>query len=580
MAVIKVGAFGGMVPAVDDRLLPETAAVLSQNTFLYSGALVPLPQPKELHTLTNAAAAKVFRLPAAYSNSEYLYDSVWMEFEDPNTDVVRAPVFGETFDRYYWASSNAAPKYNTRARIENSDPEFLLGVTTPTVEPTVSPSGGVSSTMVTRAYVYTWVTAYGEESAPSPPQTVTGRIDDTWNITLTAPAADDVDGPDRDIDTVRIYRTITSASGVATFFYVTEQVQSDTSYADSESDDVISANSQLESTNWTPPPSDLQGMVVLPTGSVVGWRENEVWFSEPYRPHAWPAAYVQTLEYPIVGLGVIGQTLVVCTQGYPVTMTGSHPSFMAPAKLTNFEPCSSRGSILSTPEGVYYASPNGLVLVNPGRAENITREMITKDKWQTLTKVSRMRAARLGTAYYAFGSIAAGVFEESAWDPGWIELEDFTGAYAGVIIDPRAPRVAFNLLSSDDPVTAVGNDPWSGELLMIRGGKVLWLDQVSTDTEPELAIWTSKVFQTSDRRNLAACRIYFEDVNGTPDTDFGTFKLYADGRLVYTRELDRSGELFRLPSGFKADFWQFSLEVKVRVLSVQLATSVKELRLA
>ena len=36
---IKLTAFGGMVPAVDERLLPENGAAQADNVWLYSGAL-------------------------------------------------------------------------------------------------------------------------------------------------------------------------------------------------------------------------------------------------------------------------------------------------------------------------------------------------------------------------------------------------------------------------------------------------------------------------------------------------------------------------------------------------------------
>jgi hypothetical protein len=44
---------------------------------------------------------------------------------------------------------------------------YVLGVTPPVAAPTVTPSGGVGST-VTRVYVYTFVTPWGVDSAPSP----------------------------------------------------------------------------------------------------------------------------------------------------------------------------------------------------------------------------------------------------------------------------------------------------------------------------------------------------------------------------------------------------------------------------
>ena len=59
---------------------------------------------------------------------------------------------------------------------------------------------------------------------------------------------------------------------------------------------------------------------------------------------------------------------------------------------------------------------------------------------------------------------------------------------------------------------------------------------------------------------------------------FGVVKVFADGRLILTKELLKSGEQIRLPSGFKAQFWQIEIEARVKVYSLQMATSAKELR--
>ena len=92
---------------------------------------------------------------------------------------------------------------------------------------------------------------------------------------------------------------------------------------------------------------------------------NNVYMCEAYHFHAWPPQYKYATETPIVGLGVLGQTCVVCTQGYPATVTGIKPASCAFTKATTGEPCLSRGSIVSTPQGVIYSSQNGL---HDGRA--------------------------------------------------------------------------------------------------------------------------------------------------------------------------------------------------------------------
>jgi hypothetical protein len=294
--------------------------------------------------------------------------------------------------------------------------------------------------------------------------------------------------------------------------------------------------------------------------------------------HAWPAKYGQAVEYPIVGLGVVGQSLVICTQGYPTIATGPNPAFISLATLTIFEPCLSRGSILSTPEGVYYASPSGLQLIAPGAIQNITREAATKDKWQRLTYLSALRAARLGTAYYAWGTARLGVFDEGAFEPSVFEQEDFTGAYIGIIIDPQAPQVGIVQLTSDKPTVNVQTDPWSGEIFIIRDGKVWWLDMVDLETTLEVSLWYSKIFQTNQVRNFGALKLYFDPLPGSPAGNYGRVKVIADGHIVaMDRPITKSGQLMRPSSGWKADYWQLQVTAQVKVKSVQMANSVKEL---
>jgi hypothetical protein len=590
VAAIKIPTFGGMRPAQDDRLLPETAAALSENTWLYSGKLQGIHAPTLIRECDSPTTSKVFRIPNNYLDAEHLADADWIEFEDPDTDVIRAPVNDDTFDRYYWASSSNVPMYNTRERIASGDTPYILGVPDPTTAPTVSPTGGVGAAS-TRSYVYTWVSAYGEEGPPSPPQTVTGKVDDTWGITLSAAAADDIAGPDRNLTLVRIYRTVTSGSGAATFFLVAEQDIADTTYSDTATDAVVTLNSQLESTNWSGPPA-LTGWVVLGNGIVAGWIGKEVWFSEPYRPHAWPASYALTVDNEIMGLGVVGQTLVVCTQGFPVAFSGVHPASMTESKLSSFEPCTSRGSIVSTTNGVYYASPNGLILVAGNGAVNITRNLITKDRWTALVPTSSLRAALIGDAYYAYGSVRFGVFETTAFETTAFTQQDFTGSYNGVLIDPQNERVAFNVLSNDVPCVNSLNDAFSGELFVIRDGSVYWINIADEEPEHEAFTWRSKIFQPPVSKNLSVFKVYFSVPDTAPTLNpvrntslvqtlqadqYGLVRVYADGNLVCTRELRESGELMRIPSGFTADFWQFEIEGRVDVLSLQAATSAKEL---
>lgn len=427
----------------------------------------------------------------------------------------------------------------------------------------------VDPIVISRSYVYTFVSAYGEEGPPSPATVKTGNEGETWNLVIPDPTTAQSTG--RNITKKNIYRTITSSAGVATYFYVDQIAVGTTAYADTKTDDEISANNQLESTGWSPPDSTFKGWVAMPNGIIAAWKDNEVWFCEPYRPHAWPAEYAVAVDYPVVGCGVLGQTLVICTTGSPWTATGVHPSVMSLAKINSYEPCVSRASIISTPSGVIYASPNGLVIAVPGQVTPLTNTLIGPAKWQSLNTTSKLRALQFNTAYLAY--------------------EAPSTSTKGLLIDtaPNYSRNGYVTLSDTAALTNVFADPWSSQPLMIKGGALYTLDQPdSTNLLPYK--WRSKIFKMNKKENLGAVKVYFTVPTGAPtlttvvtnpttltSTMYGIFRVYCDGVLRYSRELRTSGEEFRLPSGYKAEEWQFEVEARVIVTDIQVASSSREL---
>lgn len=713
MVALKLSNFGGMIPAVDPYLLPDNQAALSENAWVYSGTLEGLRESVEVHTLANPLARKAFRIPKQYYDKDHIPDSYWLEFSEPDVDVINSPVADDQFDRYYWAGQGVPPQYNTRARIVSGSPAFKLGIPAPTVAPYVSRASGkfyqqadtaiyrftggaaniyytrafgldpnsfadgeidtfsyelygqtraISSTegnidtsptpalksspanayrisgnraemrygttvagsrvtiddqgrvtvgiptqpdpalstdpyegpgiQETRAYVYTWVSEYGEEGPPSPATLYTGYSDDEWSVRVTAPDAGVTTG--RNITKVRIYRTVTAVGGPTTFFLVTEMNIATTSYIDKITDDVVVDNTILESTNWSPPPDDLAGLVSLPNGIVAGFTGTQVWFCEPYRPHAWPAAYSVSVEFPIVGLGVIGQSLIICTSGSPYVASGVNPANMALSRIAVYEPCLSRGSIVSTPIGVTYASPNGLAVAVPGQVQVVTRNIISKDLWldqEDYLNVPSLRASILNGAYYCWGSVRAGCFESTGFENSAFLQVDFTGSYNGAVIDLSNQRVSWTNLRSALPMYNCYSDIWTGEVLTIRDGKVWWLDLGKTRTHGAYR-YRTKIFEMPNKRNLEAMRIWFNTFPDTPEQNpvrntspeqtlapdqYGIVRVYADDRLVMTREIRINGELMRLPSGFKAQYWQIEFEARVKITQLELSTTAKEL---
>ncbi len=100
-------------------------------------------------------------------------------------------------------------------------------------------------------------------------------------------------------------------------------------------------------------------------------------------PHAWPPAYQIVVEYDIVGLAVVGAEIVVLTKGHPYLVTGSAPGNLTAAKIPDAQACVSAQSIVAFENGVIYASPDGLVMID-GRARLISTEVFDERSWAAL----------------------------------------------------------------------------------------------------------------------------------------------------------------------------------------------------
>lgn len=572
MVAVKLQSFGGMIPVIDDRLLPDMNAADATNVWLYDGSLQGIRTPRNIHTLVDPDARYAYRIPKTDDTRQF-ENSYWLEFTTTDTSVVKSPVRDSTDPAYYFANGAAAPGYTTMSRIVATDPNLILGIPAPSTFPGVTPAGGVSTTVETRAYVYTWVSEYGEEGPPSSPTLATGKIDDTWAITVTAPGGGDT--TDRALDLVRIYRTVTNDQGVATYFFVTEFANSTTSYNDTAGSDDIALNEQLKSTDWTAPPDDLEGLAVMANGVIAGWRENEIWFCEPYRPHAWPVRYQVSTEFPIVAMVAIGQTLVVGTQGVPYFVTGTVPDTMTLQRIPASESCVSRGSMVASPQGVFYASQNGLILASSGGVQNLTRNIISKDKWGELLNLKQLRAAILNEAYMVYCGVQEQAFEPTAFETTAFQQADDDGTRAGALIEGQNSRVGFTRLEADATVFNVMQDNWTGEAFLLRDGVVQIVD-LTYDVLGEYS-WLSKVFQLDYPRNLGACKVTWDIPEGVTSPT-ALMSIYADGVLKQTKMLPANDQVFRLKGGFRANNYQFKIEGTLNIKGIQLASTIEELR--
>jgi hypothetical protein len=507
----------------------------------------------------------------------------------------------------------AGPGDNT-ANVKTFSAPFTNGP--PGTAPAATSSAGInmwgdfvtSDVVESRAYVYTWVSAYNEEGPPSPPTLVDGWSNGTWSVGLWQPPPDDL-GILRNLKNINIYRTVPGQGGATVFFFVATVPIGTPSYTDANPNNTVALNDQLSSTNWFPPPENLQGLTVMQNGMVAGFIGTEIWFCEPYRPHAWPPGYVITVDYPIVGLGMTNGTLVVATGANPFIVTGQTPGNMSQLKCANAHPCLSRGSILDGDGAVSYMSQNGLIQVNPqGTATNTTDLWFTREKWQQNTPQKYTHAIFLASCYYCLGTDSppsVSPADTSVAQQGFtVELDQDNASFT-IWPQPGGHRLGFNPLTSPTgfDIQNVMSDPWTGTGLLISNGDVYYFD--FSDPAPAMVpyTWVSKIYQQNAKRNYEAMKVFFTVPTNTPSlgqyrneavasdpswsalgpNQYGIIKTFADsdgsGNMVLMdcREIRASGELLRLIDGFKAEQWQWEIDARVRISNIQIATTAKEL---
>lgn len=672
MPTFRIQGFGGEIPRLSPHLLPDNAAQVASNLKLYSGDIRPVFGPlftASLNGVSNPRSLYRLRAPAG---------SLWLAWAR-DVDAVPGPIAGDTTGRTYY-TGDGEPRVTNFALAgfgggaDYPKQFYALGVPHPRGAPTLAASGSGSTPSIDRAYVYTFVTQWGEESAPSDAGSVTIQTGQGVDISglKTAPAnsgsitaltylgttvtvtssVDIVNRPGDEIVlsgittvtgvsgaqiltavnealktmtfsvvgiptgvfsavtdagaawaraapfntsgmTKRIYRTNTGNTETE-YQLVAEVPVGDTTYADTVPDN--SLGETLPSLEWDMPPGNLHSIVTLPGGALAALSGNELCFSEPYYPHAWPAAYRRTMAFDGVALGVFGNTLVAATKGHPYIANGVDPATVSLAMAGVEYPCVSKRGCVSFDFGVVFPSHVGLVLVGVNGTEVVTRDLYSRDEWAAIRPDTLFATIHDGRYF--------GVH---------LDTEDRTRA---MILDRSGGSAV--LVSSDITCSAVHTDIFEGALFFAAGGEVYqWDARKSTRMASE---WLSKRFILPYHVTLTAAQVdasfvqdpaeiaarealrlaviaanavlLLSDVGGSlmsetlgdgyevcgdaletpPDTylETMTFQLLTDDGVVFSKVIDKDTRMFRMPSGYKADNFAVRILGSVRVHSVVL----------
>ena len=537
MSAISIKGFGGLKPMTDPLLLDTADATVAQNVRLMSGALTALQGTTTLKSLGIPAANTIFRYGTSSDESQY-----WLEWSG-DVDVVRSPVAADPYARIYW-TDGVKPKYAPSTLILSGSvypgASYDLGLPAPSAAPTVSgTTPTTASTSETRTYLSTFVTAYGEEGPPSnasAPATINPALAVNLSGLPSVPAGYN------NITARRIYRSSTVGSN-AEWQFVAEIPVAQTTYSDTISQ--ANLGEILPSDLWVAPPAGLRGLKLMANGAAIGFVDNTAYLSEPNMPHAWPHQY--PTDAKIVGIGVFRTTAVLLTDSYPYALSGVDPQAMSMEKLELPQACLSKRSIVDTGDGTMYASPDGLVSIGSGGMSIVTNNLFTRKQWQAFNPSSFVSFGHDGR-YHAFYTLANGT--------RGLLIIDFSG---------QGAVLTTSNLNTQHAVTAGYADPRSDTLYLAQNGSIVRFNAGS----PLTYVWRSKMFRLPMQAPFSVASV---DASAYPVTA----RIYADGNLIHTQTVT-SKRAFRLPTGFRAQDWQFELEGTADITRFRVAHSVVEL---
>jgi hypothetical protein len=579
--LIKLTGFIGEQPRVIPRLMPEMAAQSAVNTRLDDGALTPIRRSVLIHDITDEyeGAPKTI----------YLYGEDWLSWET----AVHAVPGSVATDRLYY-TGDGVPKLRVGEDV------YDLAVPRPPSALTGTPDGAGSGDVTDRIYVYTWVTSLGEESEPSPASAVV-EFQPGDDVVLSGFSAIP---SGRAIATQRIYRSQTGQIGTG-LYLIAERAATTADFTDDIPPEQF--GELLPSTDWNAPPDTLAGLVQMPNGMMAGFVGKDIYFCEPYHPHAWPEKYTQAANAPIVALGALGSTLVVLTEAHPHVFSGAMPESMQGERLDDNLPCINARGVVDLGYMLAYPSHEGLVTVTPTGATAIaTVNIFTRRKWLDLNPASMVGAQMSGryVAFYTATGLAAEVLDG-------MMLIDISSQSFLVRAAPRG-IAAFHQVETgnlyyveegtrsiyqyDTRGAARLNQYWKSKefvlpyaenfgALRIDADAEVTQEDVDASAEENAAILIANAALIADDETAGAINelaLNEVELNGDYLQEMIVIEpsvvvsVFADKVLIATVTKTNSPE--RLPGGYKARTWEVAVYGTARVDEVRMARTVDELK--
>lgn len=388
-----------------------------------------------------------------------------------------------------------------------------------------------------RQYYYAFVRIWADgkiDLGPPGPSTAVISVSPTQNVNLTnmetAPAG-------YNITHKWIYRLVVTDAG-EDYQFVAQVTAATTTYLDELADSALGEVDPIYT--YSAPPTDLTCLRAHPAGFLIGISPSlkSVCMSVQREIHAWPAlTHRIALKETPKTVDVVGQTIVVTTDGEPYFIYGEDPAALSqPDRVPMNQPNLSKKGTVNTGGEVIYPCPDGLMSIGPNGVSLVTEQHYTKEQWAALTPASMVGAYHDQRVFLFLANSTHLVFRGT-------ELTIVSGGAQAVHVDPTNDTLYISVSSLIYP--------WgtgSARTLTWRSGYMRY---------PELQTW-------------GAGRVY---AAGYPVT----LNLYRNGASTITKTVS-SNAPFMFPKETSAIEWQgVEIVSAYDVDKIELAESRSEL---
>lgn len=602
---MRIVKFGGLVPKLTSKVLADGKATIAKNLDLYGNHLRPIRLPQDTGEKLMTPCGDVFNGKPA---SVHRAGSVYVAWETPTfTAVDWTHKLGDTTFLFvqdgvlYRQSAERILCKQCPIKVgicRPKDPEITTAIETKAgceetkIKPICVPDedcDNVPHPPVPVAYLFTYMNACGEESAPSKPSEV---LDIRWGDAVKVEVKDP-NVPDNAVSR-RWYRVVMDNEKKPHWLKVGETPIDQTAFYDMNCPCEFSC--ELMTENHDCPPDCLEGVASSGTNLTVVWSNARFWVSEHNFPHAYNINNEYKLRYRIQGMYEITPrmengrhySLVALTDGLHYAITVDTPEEIQIAEIQQRFKGYYNTAVHAETE-ILFASQQGLVSLSQQGEQLLTGVLMTENEWAKYDP-RNLRLAYHDDRIFGFnstGGFIMNIGEDKRREPEFVEHNVVVDYAFTDEISPFILTKGSNILEWGKGERAIYD--WKTHTHVENGmwrpvaGKIVSpeFDNIVPKGHREAKIayddWKRK-FPNGDVKNFFMAHPEFQQhysylTSCRPSVEI---IVYADGREYYRRSVV-SNKPFLFPRGRKAIDWAVRVIGQLEIDEIHLQTSRESL---